>query len=253
MTSAMSTSLKVVSIAAVFWASFRRRAIVWRSLVMRTRSSRALSSGVDTRGAGAWTGTGAGAGAGAGPQRGAEAAAGATAKASTSPLSTWPRLPLPATPEMSIFCSAAILPAEGDGGMGAATGAAFAAAAGAGAAAGAAAPPLSWPSSAPIDTVCPVSAAISLNTPAPGALTSSVTLSVSSSTSGSSARTASPAFLNHLPTVASVIDSPSVGTRISIAILFAPRGVLLHQGVTESIGASGRLGRTAIAGIGKTS
>ncbi len=94
-------------------------------------------------------------------------------------------------------------------------------------AAGAAAPPASWPSSAPIDTVWPVSAVISLSTPAPGAFTSSVTLSVSSSTSGSSARTASPAFLNHLPTVASVIDSPSVGTRISIAILIAPQGALL--------------------------
>ena len=37
----MSTSLKVVSIAAVFCASLRRRAMVWRSRVMRTRSSRA--------------------------------------------------------------------------------------------------------------------------------------------------------------------------------------------------------------------
>ena len=41
----MSTSLKVVSMAAVFWASLRRRAIVWRSRVIRTRSSRAASSG----------------------------------------------------------------------------------------------------------------------------------------------------------------------------------------------------------------
>ena len=83
------------------------------------------------------------------------------------------------------------------------------------------------PSSAPIATVWPVSAAISLKTPALGALTSSVTLSVSSSTSASSACTGSPAFLNHLPTVASVIDLPSVGTRISIAISIAPRGALL--------------------------
>jgi hypothetical protein len=192
--------------------------------------------------------TGAGAGAGA-------RAAGAAA-ARTSPFSTWPRLPLPAIAERSIRCSAAILAAEGAGGMAApGADAAFDAAAGAGAGAGtgagAAAPPASWPSSAPIDTVWPVTAVISLSTPAPGAFTSSVTLSVSSSTSGSSARTVSPAFLNHLPTVASVIDSPRVGTRISIAILIAPRGALLHQGVTESIGASGRLGRTAIAGMGK--
>ena len=39
----MSTSLNVVSIAAVFCASLRRRAMVWRSRVMRTRSSRAAS------------------------------------------------------------------------------------------------------------------------------------------------------------------------------------------------------------------
>ncbi len=40
----MSTSLKVVSIAAVFCTSFRRRAMVWRSRVIFTRSSRAASS-----------------------------------------------------------------------------------------------------------------------------------------------------------------------------------------------------------------
>ena len=57
-------------------------------------------------------------------------------------------------------------------------------------------------------------------TPAAGAGTSSVTLSVSSSTSGSSPATVSPTFLNHWPTVASVTDSPRVGTRISVAIVF---------------------------------
>ncbi len=36
----MSTSLKVVSMAAVFCASLRRRAMVWRSRVIFTRSSR---------------------------------------------------------------------------------------------------------------------------------------------------------------------------------------------------------------------
>src|SRR5215213_5510822 len=40
----MSTSLKVVSMAAVFCASFRRRAMVWRSRVIFTRSSRDASS-----------------------------------------------------------------------------------------------------------------------------------------------------------------------------------------------------------------
>src|SRR5262249_670126 len=58
------------------------------------------------------------------------------------------------------------------------------------------------------------------STPEAGAGTSIVTLSVSSSTSGSSAATASPACLNHLPTVASVTDSPSAGTRISIAMRY---------------------------------
>src|SRR5262249_61378927 len=53
-------------------------------------------------------------------------------------------------------------------------------------------------------------------TPAEGAGLSIVTLSVSSSTSGSSTATCSPAFLNQRPMVASVTDSPSVGTRISV-------------------------------------
>src|SRR5262245_55461915 len=57
---------------------------------------------------------------------------------------------------------------------------------------------------------------MSARTPAAGAGTSIVTLSVSSSTSGSSTATRSPGFLNHLPIVASVTDSPSVGTRMSV-------------------------------------
>ena len=43
----MSTSLNVVSIAAVFCASLRRRAMVWRSRVIFTRSSRAASFGTE--------------------------------------------------------------------------------------------------------------------------------------------------------------------------------------------------------------
>ena len=46
-TALMSTSLKVVSMAAVFCASFSRRAMVWRSRVIFTRSSRAASSAGD--------------------------------------------------------------------------------------------------------------------------------------------------------------------------------------------------------------
>src|ERR1700748_1202283 len=43
MTALMSTSLKVVSMAAVFCASFRRRATVWRRRVIFTRSSRSCT------------------------------------------------------------------------------------------------------------------------------------------------------------------------------------------------------------------
>ena len=76
------------------------------------------------------------------------------------------------------------------------------------------------PSSAPTATVSPSLATSSASVPAEGAGTSMVTLSVSSSTSGSSTDTASPGFLNHFPIVASVTDSPSVGTRISVMVLF---------------------------------
>ena len=79
-----------------------------------------------------------------------------------------------------------------------------------------AAPSVIWPSSAPGVTVSPSLATISARTPDAGALTSSVTLSVSSSASASSARTASPGCLNQRPIVASVTDSPRVGTRISV-------------------------------------
>ena len=58
MTWLMSTSLKVVSMAAVFCASFSRRAMVWRRRVIRTRCSR---SPVWREGCGAGVGAGAGA------------------------------------------------------------------------------------------------------------------------------------------------------------------------------------------------
>src|SRR5690242_4531346 len=146
-----------------------------------------------------------------------------------SPLVTRPSLPEPGTVEASTPLSAESFRTEGA--SGASAGAAFGAAgAGAAAAAGfaagaaaagfaaAAAPSLIMPSSAPTATVSPSLAEISPSTPADGAGTSIVTLSVSSSTSGSSTATASPAFLNQRPMVASVTDSPSVGTRISVMI-----------------------------------
>src|SRR6202140_5317887 len=155
-----------------------------------------------------------------------------------SPLVTRPSLPEPGTVAASIPLSAEILRTDGASGAsaGGAFGAAAAAAGGgggsgtagaaalAGAAAGLAAAPaapsLICPSNAPTATVSPSLAAISPSVPADGAGTSMVTLSVSSSTSGSSTATASPGFLNQRPMVASVTDSPSVGTRISVMISF---------------------------------
>jgi len=89
-------------------------------------------------------------------------------------------------------------------------------------AAGWAAPSEIWPSRPPGSTVSPCLTVISESTPEAGAGTSTVTLSVSSSRRISSALTASPAFLNQVPTVASLTDSPSVGTRISVAMGSSP-------------------------------
>src|SRR4051812_49514341 len=150
-----------------------------------------------------------------------------------SPLVTRPSLPEPGTVEASMPLSAEILRTEGasgtsDGGVFTGAGAAAGAAAGFGASlagAGAAAAGLApaapseiWPSRAPTATVSPSLATISPSVPADGAGTSMVTLSVSNSTRGSSTATASPAFLNQRPMVASVTDSPSVGTRISVMV-----------------------------------
>ena len=215
--------------AAVFCASFSRRAMVWRSRVIFTRSSRAASSAGD----GARTCTAA---AVCGDRRGRAAAR--SIAASMSPLVTRPSLPVPATV----------------GGVDAALGRELAHRRRAAASSAASPRARRRPAARlrlrlrlPPARLRPASAAGGLggrrragafrdlrraarrprpsrrpwrrsraSTPAAGAGTSSVTLSVSSSTSGSSTATASPAFLNHLPMVASVTDSPSVGTRISV-------------------------------------
>ena len=70
----------------------------------------------------------------------------------------------------------------------------------------------------PTSTVSPSLIVISDNTPVCGEVTSTLTLSVSSSTIGSSSLTCSPAFFIHLATVASVTDSPSAGTNIGVLI-----------------------------------
>src|SRR5690606_27133063 len=132
----------------------------------------------------------------------------------------------PAIWSVEIPASAAALAADGAGGIevwpaGAAAAGFAVSAFGAstlGAAAAAPLPAAIMPSRAPTSTVSPSCTAISARVPPAGAGTSIVTLSVSSSTIGSSAAIASPAFLYHLPTVASATDSPRVGTRISVAI-----------------------------------
>ena len=70
------------------------------------------------------------------------------------------------------------------------------------------------PNNEPTFTVSPSLTAIDPKIPFEGAGTSTFTLSVSSSTIGSSATTLSPCDLSHFETVASVTDSPNVGTVI---------------------------------------
>src|ERR1700733_13242047 len=248
-TADMSTSLKVVSIAAVFCASFSLAAMVRRSRVMRTRCSR----GSSVRGPRA---VGAGVAAGAGRLR----------NSSTSPLVMRPSLPVPspisaggrcfssirfaaagsgacATPSVGGGAGRATGPSARGGGFtpacgfaaGRGSGAGLAAASATGLAAGAPAGlPAGWaagfgaapdlasasntPSSAPTGTSLPSGALMLVSTPADGALISTVTLSVSSSTRGSSAATASPSCFIQRATVADVTLSPSVGTLMSVAI-----------------------------------
>src|SRR6266849_6112785 len=71
-------------------------------------------------------------------------------------------------------------------------------------------------STVPTGTVVPGSTRIALSTPLATAGISVVTLSVSTSKSGSSARTVSPTFLYQLATVPSVTVSPSCGMITSI-------------------------------------
>src|SRR5688500_14402936 len=216
----LSTSLKVVSMAAVFCASLSRLAMGRRRRVVRTRSSRSARA----RGPAGAAGLAAGA-AGAGIDERA---------AITSALVARPSLPVGwiadgatpvsstslrvAGPEAAMLALAAAGAATGTtgGGLGAGLGAAVAAA---GLAAAAPPTPASmWHSTPPTWTVAPSSTARSTMVPATVAFTSTVTLSVSSSHRGWSMATVSPAFTSHLATVASVTDSPSAGTLISTAI-----------------------------------
>ena len=75
-------------------------------------------------------------------------------------------------------------------------------------------PSLTVPNKAPTSTIEPSFTLIDVKIAEQGLGHSRFTLSVSSSTIGSSESTVSPTCLSHLDTVASVIDSPKVGTKI---------------------------------------
>ena len=195
MTFVMSTSLKVVSMAAVFCACFRRSAMRLRRRVMRTRSSRAPVWRGRPRAAGGRL-PAAAAGVGAGGRRRRRDRASCRAPPGTSARRPWSGgrpCRWPGWPRGSSLFSAISLRTAGDSGS--------AAAAGCGARLGrrlgcrlggrASPPPAAAAVAdhaehrADLDRL-PASTRISLSAPAAGALTSSVTLSVSSSTSGSS-------------------------------------------------------------------
>src|SRR5512141_2366634 len=165
---------------------------------------------------------GARAGAGAGAA-GAGAGAAFAACSITSGLLTTPPRPVPATSELEMPASSATRRAAGDDfGSDAvvAGGAAGVDGAGDGARAGAAvssSSPRSWSTF----TTSPSLAEMDVITPARGAGTSTVILSVSSSTIVSPLLTASPFFLSQRDTVASTIDSPSGGTLMDIITLEA--------------------------------
>ena len=177
-----------------------------------------------------------GAGGGAAGRVGAGAAAlvWPPTAASTSSRVTRPPRPLPRSVVGSSLCSAASFrtagerralpsPPPGAGAWSAGPGASVAAsltaaacgclAAGSGLAG--AAPPVSICAiTAPTCTVSPWAAVILTSLPSKGEGISALTLSVITSTRGSSRLTKSPSFFSHLSTVPSVTDSPSCGILI---------------------------------------
>ncbi len=223
----MSTSLKVLSIAAVLCASTSRLAMVARRFDIRTRSS-VRSPSIAGRSATGAAGRVFACSTGVGRcSAGLGAAAGAddSAARSTSRLITRPASPVPCTREISTsFCSAAFLAAGVARDLAVFASVAAAASDGA-AAAGAGAPGASGassmtPSTSPTFTSSPSFRSMRLRTPADGAPTSRSILSVSSSTSGSPADTRSPSLRSHLAIRASTMDSPTSGTTMFAGICF---------------------------------
>src|SRR6185312_2888030 len=184
-----SASLKVVSVAVAFCEASRRSAMRRRICDIGSRVVRWLAAGR----AGS---TGCGRGSGA---RGA---------ASTSPFVTRPPGPVPGTSVAFRPDSVSKRVAAGPGGG---TAAGFSGAFGDAAAAGGFASVLISATTDSTATVAPSLASI-FKTPAAGAGTSWVALSVPSSNSGSSTFTNAPSALSQRLMVASVIDSPARGT-----------------------------------------
>ncbi len=167
-----------------------------------------------------------------------------------SPFVTRPRGPLPGTLPRSMPCSAAMraatgvaspLPPFGPGASSAAAGSAAA-----GSAAGDTVP-LGWPSPAcmrqttvPTATVSSGSTSSSTTVPATGEGSSASTLSVETSTSGSSFATVSPGLTSHSSTVPSATESPISGMATSTS---SPVALVLIVG--RRIG--GRLPRLDLA------
>ena len=228
----MSTSLKVVRIAAACCASTSRRATVLRSGdigTTRSRAPSAIGAGRIAGGASIGAGDGAGAGAGAWP------AVALPRRASRPASRIRPPRPLPLTSSTARPLSASARRADGAARTGAS-------------AAGCPLPPPSWRPlrsnaatatataglgrrgrdlgpicsisaiTSPTATVSPALRRILRSTPAPGEGTSTVAFSLSTSTSGSSTETSSPSACFQAPSVASRTDSPNAGTRNSIAI-----------------------------------
>src|SRR6056297_671848 len=231
MTSLMSTSLNVVSSAAVCCASTSRRAMVRRSGLIATDSSRRSPATAVS-----------GCAVAAGP----EGAAGALP--SVPPASRWrctssfrrrPPGPVARTSAADRPCSSSSLRAAGMTALGSSPVAASVAAGGAsavdagassgcGASAGspasagfsseasAAAPASMRAMTSPTSAVSPSDLSTTCRTPASEAGTSSVALSVSTSTSGSSFSTRSPGCFSQAPMNTSLIDSPTEGTLTSV-------------------------------------
>src|SRR5262245_4724539 len=270
-TALMSISLKVVRMAAVCWACTSRSAMRLRRGVMGTTSSPSDAGGGTGDGAGRGVATAAaGTALGAGVPR--------SRYASTSSLVRRPPLPVPGMSAGSRSCSVIRRRTAGmsgpttrlaGAGAGRATGAIStaratgAAATGASAGAAARAGAAAWAAcsrratTSPTATVSPFCRRMR-STPARSAGISRLALSVSSSSSGSSAATRSPSFFSHCTITPSVTDSPRVGMRTSTAIPPLPvsaREGALHQlvllGRVDLVRARGRARRLGTPDVGE--